>query len=312
MPLPIKLISYPLLYLQHRLKLKKTIKDIKPDIAISTFSYEAAILPKIKQKFVRILEFHHSKGYKTTELTNRNLSWIQNFILKIKEKKERQLLPKYDRFVVLTDEDKHSWGNPENCTVIPNMNPISSNANALLNNKKALALGRLTYQKGFDLLIKIWEPIARKHPDWQLDIVGDGEEKEHLSQLINKRSLNKQISLRPYTSDVKSEYFDHSLFILSSRHEGFGLTLVEAMSCGVPCIAFDCKSGPNEIIKDREDGFLIAPDDLDTMSRKIELLIENEELRKQLGHNAKKNAERFSEHRIMEKWTTLFNNIKKG
>ena len=304
-----KIITYPFLYFLHERRLSSLINRIDPDIVISTFSYEASILPRIKHRSAKILEFHHCRGYKTLELANRNLSWIQKRLLSRKEENESKIIVKYDRFVVQTEEDKGSWGNPPNCKVIPNMNSFSTDQRASLKKKKILGLGRLTYQKGFDLLLKAWNKIANLYPDWKLDIVGDGEEKEYLDKLIKEYSLTKQASLLPYTSNVIDLYLDHSLYVLSSRHEGFGLTLTEAMECGLPCIAFNCKSGPSEIINDGVDGFLVENGNTQALADKIAFLIINTERRKEMGKFAKENVTRFSESSIMAQWIKLFEQI---
>lgn len=304
-----KIVSYPFLYFLHERRLSSLLNRVDPDIVISTFSYEAPILPRIKHRSAKILEFHHCRGYKTLELANRNLSWIQKRLLTRKEENEYKFISKYDRFVVLTEEDKVSWGNLPNCIVIPNMNTFSTDKRASLNHKRILALGRLTYQKGFDLLLAAWNKIAKTYPDWRLDIVGDGEDKEHLENIIKGFSLTEQVSLLSYTSNVIDLYLGHSLYVLSSRHEGFGLTLIEAMECGVPCIAFNCKSGPSEIIKDGVDGFLAENGNTQDLADKMAFLISNTEKRREMGNHAKENVVRFSESSIMAQWINLFEQI---
>lgn len=302
----LKLILYPIYNQRLKRKIKAAIERQNPDILISTFNYEAKILHKIKHKAKRVLEFHHNRGYKEVDNEKRNLSPFQKKLIQYRNQSDVNIINKYDAFVLLTEDDKKAWGNPLNGMAIPNMLPFTTDLQADLTQKKALAVGRLTYLKGFDLLIDAWKTVHQNHPDWTLSIVGDGELKESLQAQINDSGLGDVITIYPFTSDVISHYISHSFYICSSRQEGFGLTLIEAMECGLPCISFDCSSGPAEIITDQIDGFLVKKESIIELSAKMVEMIENSTLRHTLGKNAKINAKRYSEERIIEKWTTLF------
>ena len=134
-------------------------------------------------------------------------------------------------------------------------------------------------------------------------------EKINLQKQIKKLNLENLVTILPFTQDVLNRYLKHSIFILSSRHEGFGLVLTEAMECGIPCISFKCKSGPSEIIEDGIDGYLINEQNIDDMAEKIIYLAKNTHIREMMGKKAKENVKRFSEDIIILKWTTLFNNL---
>ena len=305
----IKVILYPLLYPIHKYKLLTVLKKTKPDILISTFGHEAKIVPFIKYPCKKVLEFHHSRGYKVIELKHRNLSNVQKQIIQYRENKEYKLVSHYDRFVVLTENDRKSWGSPANCMVIPNMNTFSTSSAGSLESKQVLALGRLTYLKGFDLLILAWEKVIKMLPDWHLNISGEGEEYDNLQKLIKDKGLESSVSILPYTHQIINRLMEHSIFVLSSRHEGFGLVLTEAMECGIPCIAFRCQSGPSEIIKDGEDGYLVNEGDLNNMAQRIIQLAQDPNLRIEMGRKAKINVKRFAEEVVLSKWKTLFQNL---
>ncbi len=305
----IKLFLYPLLYILHAIKLRRILKKINPDILISTFGHEARIIPCLKHPCKRILEFHHTRGYKLIELSHRELSSLQKMLIQYNEQREEKLINKFDTFVVLTEEDKQAWNNPSHCIVIPNMNSFSTLKYANTMQKQVLAMGRLTYLKGFDILLKVWKQVSEIIPDWHLNISGEGEEKINLQKQIEELNLGNNVSILPFTQDALSRYLEHSIFVLSSRHEGFGLVLTEAMECGIPCVSFRCKSGPSEIINDSIDGYLVTEQNIDEMAKKIIYLATNDQIRGMMGKKAKENVKRFAEDLIILKWTSLFNNL---
>ncbi len=190
-------------------------------------------------------------------------------------------------------------------------NPVSFESvdKAVLDQKKVLAIGRFAYQKGFDILINLWKNVDVKHPDWTLDIYGDGADKEKYSHLIAQLGLQDKVTLFPATSQVRETMLKYSILCFPSRYEGFGLVLAEAMECGLPCVAFDCPSGPAEIIRDGEDGFLVNLGDGDAYINRVNRLIENPQLRKDMGKLAYSNIKRFSLDNIMSQWVALFENL---
>src|SRR5690606_29701346 len=177
--------------------------------------------------------------------------------------------------------------------------------------KQVISVGRLVYEKGYDLLIRSWKIVTEKHPDWQLVIYyGSGELKDQLDALIGQLGLKNSLSIKPPVQNIVDKYLDSSIYVMSSRKEPFGMVLIEAMACGLPVVAYDCPDGPAEIITPGEDGFLVENEDVEKMAEKIILLIEDEKLRKELGENARKNVQRFAADVIMQKWEDLFTKLK--
>jgi glycosyltransferase involved in cell wall biosynthesis len=225
-----------------------------------------------------------------------------------------KIVGKYDRFVVLTNQDKESWKSHENISVI--YNSVTNSDNEIVSslmNKKILAIGRLTFQKNIELLVELWGEISKKYPDWKLIIVGTGDSQE-LCAKITKMNLGTVIELVPSTASIVDYYKESSMYLMTSRYEGLPMVLLEAQNYGLPIVSFDCKCGPREIINHGEDGYLIENGNTNDFIAKVSLLIENEILRKEFGKNAKINSKRFSEKKIMKQWVTLFEestNIKK-
>lgn len=285
---------------QHRRELKKTLYQIKPDVTVSLFGKEAFFLPSIKDGSKKVLEAHTSRpSWLDSRKGRGKIGELQNWM-------DIQVAKRFDKFVVLTEEDKPYWDNLNNVVTIPNANTFETDNKASLNNKVAIAAGRYGYPKNLDALVYVWQKVAEKHPDWKLHVRGNGL--ELLAPLVEQMQMSSYIDMRP-SSDMLNEFLSSSIFLLTSEFEGLPLVLLEAQACGVPGVCYTCKCGPRDVINDGENGFLIPEGDVQAMADKICVLIENEELRKQMGENAKRLSERFSEETIMKRWITLFEEL---
>lgn len=151
--------------------------------------------------------------------------------------------------------------------------------------------------------------MQKHHPDWILDIFGEGFYKDSLTRQIKDRKLEYSITIYPFTQNITQEYLNSSILALSSNYEGFGLVLIEAMSLGVPCVSFDCPFGPSEIIRNQEDGLLVKNGDIQGFANAICHLIEHEAERKAFGKSAKENVKRYSPQNIMPQWEMLFHKL---
>lgn len=298
-----KLIKYKYKIEKHKRRLSNILYEIRPDITISTMGNEFLFLYKIKDGSKKILEIHFAKGYRM--MYNRNIFW--KFFDYIRSLQESKLVSKYDKFVVLTYEDKVQWGNLTNIEVIPNFIDLEENYHSIKNKTHILlAVGRLSYQKGFDRLIKAISLISDKLKDWEVHIYGDGELKKDLQSMINDYNLNKYIKIFPATKDIKSVYMTSSGFILSSRFEGLPMVLLEALSYSLPIISFDCPCGPKDIINDGVNGILIKNDNIEELASAILDYIHNPELREKLSIEAYNSVFRFKKNNVINKWLVFF------
>ena len=224
--------------------------------------------------------------------------------------KEYSNIKRYDEFLVLTEEDKKDWGDSK-IKVINNPLSFDSKEISSCKNKKIISVGRLTKQKGFDILIDVWKKVREKHSDWILEIYGEGNLKKELQSKIDSLNLTDSLLLKGSEKNIQSKYLEGSIYVMSSRYEGFGMVLIEAMSCGLPLVSFDCPCGPKDIIKDGENGFLIKFGNIEQMIEKINYLIENEDKRIEMGKKSKKLSYNYSEEEIMNQWKELFENLLK-
>ena len=176
--------------------------------------------------------------------------------------------------------------------------------------KIVLAVGRIDdwHYKGFDILIKDWNQISKKYPHWKLRIIGKGGE-ANINYLKSLSSNLETLEIKPYTSDIELEYKKAAIFVLSSRYEGFGLVLIEAMSQGCACIACDYKGRQSEIVNDGLDGLLCDVEDIQQLSDKIAYLIDNDVERIKLQNNAIVSVSKFSIQNIVDEWNVLLNQL---
>jgi len=301
----IKVLQYPFKVRRHRKRLTDLLRDLRADIVISMFCNEVSFIANIQDGSKKILEIHFSK-FKRLQYGRKGFWRLADWW---RSKTDERIVRKFDKFVVLTNEDKGYWGDLPNMEVIGNAKNEWGEHTASLENKQVIAVGRYDYQKGFDRLIEAWRLVYNRFPDWRLKIIGEGELRNSLQQLVNKYNLSDVVELKKSVSDILPEYLDASILAMSSRYEGLPMVLIEAMSVGLPAVAFDCKCGPKDIISDGVDGLLAPEGDVPALAERILQLIENSKLRQQMGQAAKIKSEDFSESVIMEKWMNLFDKL---
>jgi glycosyltransferase involved in cell wall biosynthesis len=296
-------------YLQKQRIFKKRLTEelirLKADITVSLLRREINFINDIQDGSRKIGELHVNRAnYRNFEAGDTNIVkrlfakyWMHNLVSHLK---------RLDRFVVLTEEDKSSWTELSNVEVIPDPLAFDIDQVSPLTNKRVIAVGRYVYQKGFDLLLHAWKLIEQQHPDWELAIYGMGERTPY-EQLIDKLQIDRnRCHLNGSTPDIKAEYLNSSLFVFSSRFEGFGMVLIEAMACGLPVVSFDCSCGPKDIVRHNEDGLLVSSGSIGLLAKAMSKMMYNDNLRQQMAKAAVKNVQRYKLNAICQHWKSLF------
>ncbi len=296
----------------YKKKLTKTLLSIHPDFTITTISRDIDFLTNIKDGSLKIAEAHNAKPFLRNLHLMQQRSIPYQIVGKMWTKKMEKAISHFSALVVLTERDANDWEKIIKATVIPNSVAFYPEQTSMCENKYIISVGRLSEQKGYDLLIKAWEQIASKYPDWKLIIYGEGEEHDILNKEIEKRHLQNSFIIKKPVQNIIDKYLESSFYVLSSRFEGFGLVLIEAMACGLPCIAFNCPNGPADIIKDGVDGMLTENGSIEGLAKAMELLIDSPSTRQEMGKMARQNVLRYTPDIIMQKWVSLFEILKKS
>lgn len=295
-----------------RKRIKKSvtqaIQQIDPDIVIGTGRFNADLICKINCRAKKIIECHEARALIEFELKPKKF-FLSKFFVELNKRKYFSTIERNaDIVVTLTEKDKEQWKKAKQVEVIPNFSDMIVTGISTCENKRVIAVGRLEWEKGYERLLEAWKPISLKHPDWRLDIYGDGSLENQLKEMIKTLGI-ENTSICHATPHISQEYANSSICVMSSFFEGFALVLLEALRHGVPCVAFDCPCGPGSIIKDKQCGFLVENHNNVLFVEKINKLIENEELRKSFSKAALKRAEAFNMNVIIQKWKNLFDQV---
>lgn len=292
---------------EHKRKLTALLLKEKPDIVVSLYPSESSFIPDIKDGSKKVLELHYCKFFRLQYGRKGLLGWID----KLRTRQDEQIVRRFDKFVVLTNEDRGYWGNLPNIEVIPNAAMHVSDAYSDVMNKRVIAVGRLDYQKGFDRLVQAWQLVRHtgKFTDWKLDIFGQGEWREMLQQMIDKAELQDSVRLNRPTKQIGEEYVKSDMLVMSSNYEGFPMVMIEAMACGLPVVSFDYKCGPKDIIQPGINGLLVPNGDIQALADAMMKVMEDEAYRKMLSLNARKVVDTYSEQAVMAQWIRLFTSI---
>lgn len=281
---------------QHKIKLifafRKTIRKINPDITIYTWIMGAFLAAFSGWKGKSIYEAHRARPTMKHQ-------WIMSLM-------ERNV----DCVVTLTQQDTKDYPHAKHVTLIPNFTSLHVEKPSDCMAKRCVSIGRLVDVKNFSRLLDVWKKVSEKHPDWHLDIVGDGPEREALQKKIECLNLSESVTLHKGTTDVIPYYINSSIFLMTSRFEGLGIVLIEAQTCGLPIVSIDCDYGPRHIIEDGITGRLIPYNDDNAMVDAICELIDNQGKRQQMGKAALKASQHYQPKSIMEKWVELFSQMK--
>lgn len=290
--------------IRQNLRIRKALRQFNPDVTVVIPTWLTWAMLCGPGRIV--VESHCSKQQM---FSNERQSIYKRFKVFIAERRCNAL-------ICLTREDKANWKLARRVEVIPNFSGITLPEKYLTGNRSGtMAVGRLSFQKQFDLLIEAWAIVARKHPGQTLDIYGDGELKESLQQQITNSGLGSVIKLRGNTDNIAEAYRTHSFLVMSSRFEGLPLVLIEAISSGCPCISLDCPEGPREIIINEENGLLVPyrgrkrEQHVSDLAEAIERLIEEPGLLERLSDAAIQSSHRYDKDTIIDRWENLFKEL---
>lgn len=309
---PVFIRIFPYLYKQliYRKRLTKLLMEIRPDITVSMLRREINFITWIKDGSKKVGEMQFNRlNYRDFDISDR-FALIKGFLSKLWMKQLIFNLKRTDMFVVLSKEDMERWPEIKNITVIHNPIDKLSDKISDCSSKKVIAAGRFVEQKGFDMLIDSWKIVNRKHPDWTLSIYGEGDKALYNKQIANN-GLEGSCTTNEVQRDLTEMFCESSIFAFSSRFEGFALILTEAMSFGVPPVAFSCPCGPKELITNGINGLLVTPGNITEFAEKICYLIENDEIRKEMGRSARERSKDFTIDKLAQDWDNLFKSLLK-
>ena len=291
----------------YRNGLVQSVEEVQPDvIAVCDDGLKGFFVPRIVDARIPIIyERHASVNLNFGKEDNNIFSYIKNSVQYALMKRAAK---KFDKFIVLTKGNLKEWKR-NNTMVIPNPLSFYPEGKAKLENKTVIAVGSHSYVKGYDLLLLTWREVIRNHPEWTLTIYGKiDDDKTYIKQAETLGLQDHVIFFNP-VRDIQRKYMESSIMVLPSRSEGFGMVLIEAMACGVPCVSFNCPEGPADIICDGEDGFLVANGNIEELASKIMVLIEDEARRKTMGAKAKQHVKRYLPERVVSQWDDLFKSL---
>ncbi|SCY38943.1 glycosyltransferase family 4 protein [Flavobacterium caeni] len=296
---PKNILKFP----KHYAALKREIQSFKPDaVFLVTLGWIRFALPYIAKGYPIYYEYHTSHygfqlGYE------QGSAWV-----KIKKKLQRFLIDFVEKqytAVVFLSQKEHDYFELKNGVVIPNFFDPEQQPVDRPKKKQVISLGRMSHQKGYDLLIEAWETVHALHPDWTLEIFGEGEQRAALEKLVADKNLAHTVHLNHATDRVSEKLSESEIYALPSRVDNFPMVLLEALLHGVPVVAFDCPNGPRAILTENEDGLFALPQNPADLAEKILFLMRNPEQRRGMAAKAKTNVARFKPETVMALWDAL-------
>lgn len=275
------------------------LRKLDTDVIISTRTVHNFLVSKFAPSNIKKIAWEHNHH-------NNNKKYIKSLVSSCSG---------MDYFVPVSKELAEFYKDYLSSKVfyIPNCLDKMPSKLSKLDSKNLISVGRLSKEKGFDDLLRLFKKVSSKHPDWKLNIIGDGMERNNLLELAEELKLRDKVIFHGYQNKdyINEQLLNSSVYVMTSHTESFGLVLIEAMSHGIPCLAYTSAQGANEIIEDGKNGYLISDRNDEEMEKKIDLLIEDEKLRKKMGKEARARSKDFSGEVISLKWSKLINKRKK-
>jgi glycosyltransferase involved in cell wall biosynthesis len=278
----------------------QALRSLRSDILVTTRAELHAVAARFAPPEVTLVAQEHMHYSQRTQMVRHSVD---------------EYMDRISALVVLTERDRDDYVHeslwpPHKVSVIPNaarssfLHPVNERERLIV------AAGRLTRQKGFDRLIDAFAPIARPHPDWRLEIFGKGPDRRMLQNLITERGISDQVHLMGWTDRLDQVFSKAAILALSSRYEGLPLVVIEAMTQGLPTVAFDCPTGPRELVMNGTTGFLVANGDVDAFTKALNRLVNNAALRQSMGDAARDDARRYQMSTVGQQWDDLFGTLR--
>ena len=278
---------------------------IRPDITVSLLRREINFINDIKDGSRKIGELHVNRA-NYRNFNTQNVGVVKRLFAKYWSHSLVAHLRCLDKLVVLTEKDREAWVELNNVVAIPDPLSLYPKEISPLTEKRVIAVARYSHEKGIDLLLKAWSIVEKRVRDWRLEVYGDGNRTPYNQLIEELRIDNSRCVLHGRTDNVEAEYVNSSIFVLSSRFEGFGMVLTEAMACGLPVVSFDCPWGPRSIIANGDDGLLVENGNVEALADSLTRLIDDADLRQRVAARGVKNVQRFRVDYIAECWKELF------
>lgn len=266
------------------------VRAIAPDVVVHFRAIGAMLVAFSSWRGCTIFEAHTARQYS-------NHRWLYPLM-------ER----KADAIVCLTRQDADNYTRAKRVEVIPNFSGLRA-VEPIRSGKRCLFVGRLCPEKNPMRVIRLWRDIVAKHPDWVLDMYGTGEMEGYVRMAISEFGIEDKVVMHGNTDDMASAYAGGSILLLASRTEGFPMTLIEAMQCGLPVVSTDCPCGPRDIIQNGENGFLVPQDDDSAFVESVSAIMDDASLRERMGRIAKETSTRFSMETIINRWKEFFSKL---
>jgi glycosyltransferase involved in cell wall biosynthesis len=293
---------------QFKKALTKELMRLRPDITISLLRREINFLNDIKDGSRKIGELHINRA-NYRNFNTQDVGVVKRLFAKYWSHSLVAHLRCLDKLVVLTEKDREAWVELNNVVAIPDPLSLYPKEISPLTEKRVIAVARYSHEKGIDLLLKAWSIVEKRVRDWRLEVYGDGNRTPYNQLIEELRIDNSRCVLHGRTDNVEAEYVNSSIFVLSSRFEGFGMVLTEAMACGLPVVSFDCPWGPRSIIANGDDGLLVENGNVAALAEALSKMMADEKLRNSFSEQALKNVQRFRMEQIAERWKNLFEGV---